>query len=56
MRFFNDFSRIFHFQTLDFSWSKSKYVARDRLITGAIGHKLNENRPNLVVNLLFANQ
>ena len=26
MRFFDDFSRLFQFQTLDFSWSKSKYV------------------------------
>ena len=26
VRFFDDFSRIFQFQTLEFSWSKSKYV------------------------------
>ena len=26
MRFFDDFSRISQFQTLDFSWSNSKYV------------------------------
>ena len=44
MRFFDDFSRIFQFQTLDFSWSKSKYMfSRDRLITGVIGRKLDEN-------------
>ena len=54
MRFFDDFSRIFQFQTLDFSWSKSKYMfSRDRLITGVIGRKLDENRPNLFANLLY---
>ena len=26
MRFFDDFSQIFQFQNLDFSWSKNKYV------------------------------
>ena len=26
MRFFDDFSRTFQFQTLHFSWSKNKYV------------------------------
>ena len=29
--------------------------SRDRLITGIISRKLDENWPNLVVNLLFAN-
>ena len=29
--------------------------SRDTLITGAIGHKLDENWPILFVNLLFAN-
>ena len=29
--------------------------SKDRLITGVIGHKLGENWPNVVVNLLYAN-
>ena len=29
--------------------------SKDRLITGVIGHKLGENWPNVVVNLLSAN-
>ena len=41
MRFFDDFSRIFQFQTLD-SWSKVSMFSRDRLITGVIGRKLDE--------------
>ena len=28
---------------------------RDRLIAGVSGRKLDENWPNLVINLLFAN-
>ena len=36
MRFFDEFSRMFQFQTLGlFSW--------DRLITGVIDYKLDEN-------------
>ena len=30
--------------------------SRDRLITGVIGRKLDENWPNLAINLLFANR
>ena len=41
MRFFDDFSQIFQFQ--NFSCSKSNMFAGDRLITGATGHKLDEN-------------
>ena len=29
--------------------------SRDRLKTGVIGRKLDENRPNLAVNILFVN-
>ena len=42
MKFFDDLSRMFQFQTLDFSWSKSMF-SRCRLITGVIGRKLDEN-------------
>ena len=43
MRFFDDFSRNFQFQTLDFCGVKVNMFSRGRLITGAIGHKLDEN-------------
>ena len=36
MRFFDDFSRIFH-------GVKVNIFSKDRLITGTIGHKLDEN-------------
>ena len=44
MRFFDNFSRTFQFQNLNFSWNKvCLKSSRDRLITGVIGRKLEEN-------------
>ena len=43
MRFFDDFSGIFQFRTLDFRGVTVRMFSRDRLITGVIGRKLDEN-------------
>ena len=43
MRFFDNLSRTFQFQTLDFCGVKVNMYSRDKLITGVIGRKLDEN-------------
>ena len=43
MRIFDVVSRTFQFQILYLLWNKGKYVLKDRLITGEIGRKLEEN-------------
>ena len=55
--FFDHFSRVFQFQTLDplVHGVIVSMFSRGRLITGVIGHKLDENWPHLIANLLYAN-
>ena len=54
IRFFDDFSPTFNFKLQTSRGVKVSLFSRDRLITGVIGRKLDENWPDLVVNLLFA--